>query len=263
MFKFKPSTFTFNPPRARIEGTDVLVTLEYARDTKPDIDGSVNNLLGMIETWLGFARGDIESFNAELRGGATAAIDGRKRRIEERDAHLATSAIPEGRLGAQAKTKIVAAVVRRPAPALPTKRPQAHQAVDLEPALADEIYEHILGLIRSHGVSMEQNPRTYYALDEEDRRTTILALLNSHYEGRGAAEAFNGQGKTDILIRYEGKNIFIAECKFWRGEKDFVEAIDKLFGYTSYVPIRRIRKGSWRELRRLRNRPPGCRASRC
>ena len=47
-------------------------------------------------------------------------------------------------------------------------------------------------------------------------------------------ETFNCHGKTDILIRVKGKNIFIAECKIWRGEKGFLETIDQLLGYTSW-----------------------------
>jgi hypothetical protein len=33
--------------------------------------------------------------------------------------------------------------------------------------------------------------------------------LNTHYAGRAHAEAFNHGGKTDILIRHEGRNLFI------------------------------------------------------
>jgi len=39
---------------------------------------------------------------------------------------------------------------------------------------------------------------------------------------------------TDILIRSEGKNIFIAECKFWFGPKKLIETIDQLLGYSSW-----------------------------
>jgi len=83
-------------------------------------------------------------------------------------------------------------------------------------------------------LQMEQAPKTYLAMDEEARRDLFLGTLNTHYEGRGAAEAFNVGGKTDILIRYEGKSLFIGECKFWQGAKSFTEAIDQLFGYASW-----------------------------
>ena len=44
----------------------------------------------------------------------------------------------------------------------------------------------------------------------------------------------NFEGKTDILIRVNGRNIFIAECKFWRGPKKLTETINQLLGYTSW-----------------------------
>ncbi|MCC6234281.1 MAG: hypothetical protein IT580_16675, partial [Verrucomicrobiales bacterium] len=45
---------------------------------------------------------------------------------------------------------------------------------------------------------------------------------------------FNADGKTDILIRVSGKNIFIGECKFWKGPKAFTSAIDQLLGYAAW-----------------------------
>lgn len=46
-----------------------------------------------------------------------------------------------------------------------------------------------------------------------------------------AGELFNGDGKTDILVRVEDRNAFIGECKFWTGQKGFGDAIDQLLGY--------------------------------
>lgn len=62
----------------------------------------------------------------------------------------------------------------------------------------------------------------------------LLDALNTHYRGQGVAEAFNVNGKTDILVRHEGSNLFIGECKFWTGVKGFVAAVDQLFGYTAW-----------------------------
>ena len=59
----------------------------------------------------------------------------------------------------------------------------------------------------------------------------FLVQLNGAYEGQATGETFNGEGKTDILIRVEGKNIFVAECKFWSGEKAFLATIDQLLSY--------------------------------
>ena len=152
--------------------------------------------------------------------------------MEQRDAHLATSSIPERRPGSGGKTYIAEVIVRRPAPKLPAKADGG--GVQLEPVLEDRIFEHILSVVRMQALQMEQAPKTYAQMDEEARRDVFLGTLNTHYEGRGAAEAFNVAGKTDILIRYEGRSLFIGECKFWQGAKSFAGAVDQLFGYASW-----------------------------
>jgi hypothetical protein len=71
-------------------------------------------------------------------------------------------------------------------------------------------------------------------MDEESLRTHFLVQLNGHYEGNATGETFNYEGKTDILVRVDGKNIFIGECKFWGGPKKLLETIDQLLGYSSW-----------------------------
>ena len=62
-------------------------------------------------------------------------------------------------------------------------------------------------------------------------RDHLLIALNLPGEGRGGGELFNGAGKTDILIREGDRNVFIAECEFWRGPKAATAALTQLFGY--------------------------------
>ncbi len=71
-------------------------------------------------------------------------------------------------------------------------------------------------------------------MDEESLRTHFLVQLNGHYEGQATGETFNYEGKTDILVRVTGKNIFIGECKFWDGPGSLTGAIDQLLGYSSW-----------------------------
>lgn len=234
VFKLRPSQFTTNPPRGRVSGHDVLLTIEYPRDSQPGIDGAAQNFIDTVGRWLDFARTDIASFNAGLAERALQKISGRNQRLQQRDLHLAQSKIPVRRAGESGKkTYIPDVLVRRPAPSLPTTRADDKRPT-LEPALDARVFEHILGVIRMHGRQMEQSPGTYVALGEEDRRQTLVATLNTHYEGRAHAEAFNVQGKTDILIRHEGRNLFICECKFWSGQEGFTATIDQLFSYTGW-----------------------------
>ncbi len=81
---------------------------------------------------------------------------------------------------------------------------------------------------------MERSPSAFTTMDEEDLRTHFLVQLNGHYEGQASGETFNYEGKTDILIRSSGRNIFIGECKFWGGPKKFTDTIDQLLGYSSW-----------------------------
>ena len=103
-----------------------------------------------------------------------------------------------------------------------------------EPTIDQGEYEHILGVLKSMSLVIERSPNSFASLDEEAIRTHFLIQLNGHYEGSATGETFNSSGKTDILIRVDNRNVFIAECKFWDGPKSFSEAIDQLLGYLSW-----------------------------
>jgi hypothetical protein len=95
-------------------------------------------------------------------------------------------------------------------------------------------YEHALQIIQNMAIVMERSPSAFSAMDEEALRQHFLVQLNGQFEGRATGETFNVNGKTDILLRENDRNVFIAECKFWKGPKKFAEAIDQLLGYTSW-----------------------------
>jgi hypothetical protein len=234
VFKLRPSSFNFNPPRCRIKGDELVLTIEYPHDHPLDIDVTADGFIGSVSQWLAYAHTDIDSFNANLEQQARQAIERRHQRLEQRDAHLAQSKIPVRRPSESGKkTYIPDALVRRPAPSLPETRAD-DKPPQLEPVLDHRVFEHILGVIRMQGQQMEHSPGTYAGMGEEDRRHTLVATLNTHYAGRAHAEAFNNKGKTDILIRHEGRNLFICECKFWSGIEGFRDTIDQLFCYAGW-----------------------------
>jgi hypothetical protein len=100
-----------------------------------------------------------------------------------------------------------------------------------EYALDQADYEEIVDIVLSMGRAFERSPTTFMKLEEEQLRDHILLQLNGTFEGQAGGEMFNGEGKTDILVRVRDRNVFIAECKIWHGEKRFAEAIDQLLGY--------------------------------
>ena len=59
-------------------------------------------------------------------------------------------------------------------------------------------------------------------------------LLQPNFNGTATGETFNKSGKTDILLRYENSNVFIAECKFWSGQKNYLDTFSQLFKYLTW-----------------------------
>jgi hypothetical protein len=96
------------------------------------------------------------------------------------------------------------------------------------PALSHSDYEEILRIMKNMALVMERSPRAFADMEEEMLRWHFLVQLNGAYEGQATGETFNFKGKTDVLIRVDDRNVFIAECKFWKGEKAFLETIDQL-----------------------------------
>jgi hypothetical protein len=103
-----------------------------------------------------------------------------------------------------------------------------------EPTMNMQTYTEILQTIHDVGKQFERMPSTYSGKDEESLRDHILLMLEPRFEGSATGETFNKTGKTDILLRHEGSNIFVGECKFWTGKKGFLETIDQILKYLTW-----------------------------
>lgn len=84
------------------------------------------------------------------------------------------------------------------------------------------------------GATWEQHPSIYLGKGEEDLRDLFLAHLVPLFEGSATGETFNKEGKTDILLRHQEKNIFVAECVIWNGPKKLLEKVDQLLSYLTW-----------------------------
>lgn len=122
--------------------------------------------------------------------------------------------------------------MRRPVPKI--EQIKVAGAFKPEPALSNEDYEEILRIMQNMVQVMELSPHAFHTMGEEDLRSQFLVQLNGAFAGQATGETFNFQGKTDILIRVEGKNVFLAECKFWKGEKALLATLDQLLSYLSW-----------------------------
>jgi hypothetical protein len=233
LFAVQPQGFSYSlgGSKAEVAKSELRVTYASANLNAAGAKREFENELKEIKQNLGNLKTAIDRHNAGLEQLIRTQIQQRKNKLLA-DANLAaTIGFPIKRRYGAATTYAVPVQKRKPK----IERPSAPAGpFQPEPVLAMAEYEEILGIVRNMVRVMEQSPRAFEKMGEEDLRTHFLVQLNGQYEGRATGETFNFQGKTDILIRDEGRNVFIAECKFWGGEKQFFETIDQLLSYLSW-----------------------------
>jgi hypothetical protein len=231
LFLYRASTHSLSPPVARIVGGEVRLRYEAVDQKQGDVESKLQKDLDNIAKHLSWVRGDVTAFNGSLENKARNAVKHRKERVLKHEGMVASLDLPIKRRNDNSDT--YAAPVSRKKTRV-HKPPNTNEPFEPEPTLASHVYEDILDVIRSMVDVMERSPHAFVDMDEEDMRTQILVQLNNQFEGEATGETFNYEGKTDIHIRADGKNVFIAECKFWRGPKALREAIDQLLGYASW-----------------------------
>lgn len=231
LFYAKANTFTMNPPRSAIEGNELVLRYESPADQAQDIRPLVDRALADIEQYLGWQRGMIDVHNSSLPGAAEQAIRQRRERLLAQSRRAAALGIPVRRRDDAPKTYAVPTVRKKAAPSLP---PAGAAQFAQEPAWAMEQYEQALKIMQDMTLVMERSPNAFKTMDEEALRQHFLVQLNGQFEGKATGETFNMAGKTDILLREGERNVFIAECKFWKGPKAFGEAIAQLLGYATW-----------------------------
>jgi len=228
LFKLQPSTVSMNPPRGRVIGHELQLSASAATPVPPDLGEALKTELSKVKTHIDWVNAEVRAYNDRVPGLALAAATARRDKVVADHDLVASLGIPVRR--ADAPKTYVAPPVRRSVSA-PVR---TGAGTKLEPVLPDEEYDFILGIAADMATVIERSPKAFAKMGEEDIRQHFLLSLNSHYEGDATGETFNSEGKTDILIRRDGRNIFIAECKFWSGPKMLTDTIDQLLRYTTW-----------------------------
>lgn len=230
-FRYTPSTLNFNPPRGEIDGQEVQLIFSQIEPNPKELDRDVKRRIADIKQYLAWVKRDIEAFNHEFEPFIRETIRQRKqKRLRDLDL-IAKLGIPVKRREDMPRTYSIPSVKRKPKIAVPEASGKPFVP---EPSLELAEYENILNIIKNMALVLERSPSAFAGMKEEDLRQHFLVQLNGQYEGAATGETFNYQGKTDILIRHEGKNAFIAECKFWKGEKALTETVDQILSYSSW-----------------------------
>jgi hypothetical protein len=232
VFNMRPTTRgTADPPRVHKIGHDELVVVYETTETNPDrITSHLKQTAKEIDKYLGWLKDDISRHNLALYEKAREAVVGRQELVRGHRSLEERLGIPLKRKDPPETHRVP--LERRETPIIESPRSLVGRLVD--PFLAQEHYEHILSVLSSMSLAMERSPSAFYSLDEEALRWWFVVALNGHYEVGAKGEVFNAGGKTDILVDWKGKNVFVAECKFWEGTASFKKAINQLFDYATW-----------------------------
>ncbi|WP_160316996.1 hypothetical protein, partial [Ardenticatena maritima] len=206
-FNIQPSTFTLSPPNAEIKGNTIIVRIQGVDLTTENVKSQIDRTISDIKSYLENLRCDVKQFNDSLYSIARSAIEQRREKLLKDQSLVAGLGFPLKERADATKTYVAPEVRRKIIPSPPVASSDPYKP---EPVLDLEHYEHILNVIENMALVMERSPSAFVDMDEESLRTHFLVQLNGHFEGSATGETFNYMGKTDILIRVNGKNIFIA-----------------------------------------------------
>lgn len=231
LFYAKADRLSMNPPRAIVEKNELVLRYDSPADAPRDIRPLIDRALTEIEQHLGWQAAMLDVHNNGLSAAAAQAIGQRRARLLAQSHRAAALGIPIKRRNDAPQTYAIPISRTKAAPALP---PASAAPYTPEPAWAMEQYEQALKIMQDMTLVMERSPDAFKTMNEEALRQHFLVQLNGQFEGKATGETFNMAGKTDILLREGDCNVFIAECKFWKGPKAFAEAIDQLLGYATW-----------------------------
>ena len=233
LWKIQASTFSLGGyPKIEVRDDSIVLSISFPDDSadperlKSEINSDIQSLADAVRN----LNCDVKNHNSTAPQTVKSAIQRKRQLAEATIGAVSALGIPMKR-----RDKPLTFIVPTKRRESPTRRPKVPtETYKPEPVLKEAEYQHILEVIRSMSLVIERSPAAFTFLDEEAIRTNFLLHLNGHYEGSATGETFNASGKTDILIRVNNRNIFIAECKFWRGPKLFNKAVDQLLSYLSW-----------------------------
>jgi hypothetical protein len=231
LFDCTPSKHASDYPEGKIVDQEIHFEYRIRELDAETIQNENQQRIKLINKYLEWMKSDIEQHNRWIKEHVKEQVHKRRQQALKTQGFLESINLPIKRRNDLPDTYIIPVarkkvVISRPAPSLTPFHPEL--------TIAEEEYEYILETISNMSLAMERNPRTFSRLAEEEIRDFFLIILNSHYEGQATGETFNVTGKTDILIRAENRNAFVAECKIWNGPKTLLRALDQILSYSNW-----------------------------
>jgi hypothetical protein len=232
LLKLKPSTYTVRTEKVKVSENEIIFEIIDYYDDVNRVNNDYDNKINYLKSNANYSRKDVEIYNQMLRNQITTFFASRKQEFLNRRQQLSSLRVPIRKSSDVPRTFSV------PTPEMKKKIrtfPKVEErGFTPEPTLNEQTYFDILTLIHDMGKEFERKPSVYNGKEEEHLRDHLLMILEPHFEGSATGETFNKKGKTDILLKHQNNNVFIGECKFWKGKKVFLETITQLLSYLTW-----------------------------
>lgn len=229
----RASTYSTFSPLITVENNCICFKIINFNKEPEKIKEESNIIINSLIRQNNFLTNDIMKFNTSIETIVKQIFDARKEQLLEKNDLMLALGVPVRKAVDASKTfsvptKRTKAITSKPIPTV-TKKGNTP-----DPTLDETIYCQILKIIHDVGKQFERLPSTYAGKEEEHLRDHMLLILEPNFDGSATGETFNKSGKTDILLRHEGSNVFISELKFWHGKKGLLETITQLLRYLTW-----------------------------
>jgi len=231
LLHYAPSQRILNTREVIVEKKEVCFEIIDFYSDPERIKRDAEQVLNLLRQQAQYLENNIAQHNQQLRPRAESFFDARKAEILKQSQIVAALGVPVKK---SANVPVTFAVPVRARKQVVPKPSASSEKFSPEPRIDQAIYDEILQTIFDSGRVFERLPSTYADKDEETLRDHLILNLEPRFQINTTGETFNKSGKTDILMRHQGKNVFVAECKFWSGQKAHGEAIDQLLSYLTW-----------------------------
>ena len=231
LLRCQPSQSAILPCRVQVASDEIKFQVIDMFESADRVRQEKEQILKSLETSRACLASEVSRHNAGLLLPLRSEVEKRKGEILKQRQIADSIGVPIRKKSDLAPTFSVPVSSRRKVVPKPSASTEPFVQ---EPVLDSSVYLEILQVIEDSGRVIERHPSLYQEKDEEGLRDYFIFQLEPRFEGSTTGETFNKSGKTDILMRHQGRNLFVAECKFWRGIKSYFEALDQLLGYLTW-----------------------------
>ncbi|ABQ06609.1 hypothetical protein [Flavobacterium johnsoniae] len=228
------STIVYLEDNVVIGNTNIKATITLTQFDEKAYFSEVNEIISTVSTNLPAIHDEIKPWNDRLENLIQQALESRKGIVSKKFDFMEKIGL---KVNPNSTEYLVPPTITKKAIPTPVTETSKTVAKEKVPILQEEVYIDIREVLYNVGKAIERKPSLYKDKYEEDLRDIFLLFLETRYEAAtGVGEAFNKKGKTDILLKYakDGTNLFVAECKYWKGQKKLTEGIDQLLGYLTH-----------------------------